>query len=149
MEPVTPRTSGPSRRAISSTGALAVLVTIPIWILAFPPANSISTFELGLRGSTLLAAVVGYACFARCNARTLEAGWFFFAYSALFDLLAQFTAEPVAWSRWPVVLTRAVALPLIAVGGLRFVTRRPRGRPHLPPPGVLRPGAADLQAEHR
>ena len=149
MEPVTPRTSGPSRRAISGTGALAVLLTIPIWILVFPPAKSVDTFELGLRASTLLAAAVGYACFARCSARTLEAGWFFFAYSALLHLLAQLTVEPVAWSRWPVVLTRAVALLLIAVGGIRFVTRRPRGRPHLPPPSVLRPGAADLQAEPR
>lgn len=149
MKPVAPQTHGPSRRAISGIGALAVSLTVPLWILAFPPARPVGTLELGLRASTLFAALVGWACFARFSARLLEAGWFFFAYSALLDLLRQFTAESASWEKWPVVVTRTVALVFLAIGGLRFATRRPRGRAHLPPPAVLRPGAGDLHTEPR
>jgi len=148
MEPVAPRSLGPSRRAISGTGAIAALLTVPVWLLAFPPEKSIDPLELGLRVGTLFAALSAYACFARCNARALEAGWFVFSYSVLLDLLRQFTAEPVSWGKWPVLATRAAALVLIAIGGARFVTRRPRGRAHLPPPPVVRP-ASDLHAEAR
>jgi hypothetical protein len=149
VEPVAPKTHEPTRRAISGTGLVAALLTIPVWVLGFPPATTIDLWELGLRASTLFVGLVGYACFARFGARILEAGWFFFAYSALLDLLKEFTAESISWGRWPVVVTRAAALLLIALGGIRFATRRPRGRAHLPPPSVVRPGPTDLHAEPR
>ncbi len=149
MEPVAPRTYLTSRRLISGSGMIAALLTIPAWVLAFPPATTIDPWALGLRASTLCAGIIGYACFARFSARTLEAGWFLFAYSALLDLLREFTVEPVSWGRWPVVVTRVAALLLLAVGGIGFATRRPRGRAHLPPPSVLRPGPTDLHAAPR
>jgi hypothetical protein len=150
MEPVAPRTYGPSRRAISGTAAVvAALLTVPAWILAFPAARTIHPLDLGLRASTLVAGIIGYACFARFSARILEAGWFLFAYSALLDLLKVFTAVPVSWSRWPLVVTRAAAILLLTIGGIRFAARRPRGRAHLPPPTVLRPGPTELHAEPR
>jgi hypothetical protein len=148
MEPVAPRNYGPSHRAISGTAVIAALLTVPVWVVAFPPATTINAVELGLRAGTLFAGIVGYACFGRFGARALEAGWFLFAYSALLDLLTEFTAESVAWGKWPVVATRAAALVLLAVGGIRFATRRPRGRAHLPP-SVIRPTPTDLHAEPR
>lgn len=48
----------------------------------------------------------GCACFARVGARTLEVGWFLFAYSVLPGLLAGFTAQSMSWERWPTMVTR-------------------------------------------
>jgi hypothetical protein len=147
MEPVAPQTHRPIRRAISATAIVGGLLTIPVWIMAFPPAATIDPFELALRTATLFVGLIGYACFVRFGARTLEAGWFLFAYSALLELLREFTAESLSWERWPILVSRTAALLLIGIGGIRFAARRPRGRAHLPPPSVLRPGPTDLHAE--
>lgn len=149
MEPVAPRTHPPYRRAISGTAIVGGLLTAPVWIIAFPPAATIDPFELALRAGTLFVGIIGYACFVRFGSRILEAGWFLFAYSALLDLLKEFTAESVSWGRWPMLVSRGAALLLIGIGGIRFAARRPRGRAHLPPPSVLRPDATELHAEPR
>ncbi|HEV8600633.1 MAG TPA: hypothetical protein VGQ69_14830 [Gemmatimonadales bacterium] len=140
MDSIVLRPPGQFRRAIGAFGIVAAAVTIPVWLLAFPLSAQFDAAAGLLEGTTLLAAIVGYSCCARLGARLLEAGWFFFGYSALLALLAGFTIQSSTWERWPAILTRLGATLLIVVGGVRFMTRRPRGRAH-PPATVVRPGS--------
>jgi peptidoglycan/LPS O-acetylase OafA/YrhL len=140
MESVLLRPPGQFRRAIGTFGLVAAALTIPAWFLAFPLGAQFDAAAALRDGATLLAAMVGYACFARVGARFLEAGWFLVAYSALLALLAGFTIESVAWERWPATLTRLGGTLLILVGGVRFTTRPPRGRAHRPGT-VVHPGS--------
>lgn len=127
------------RRAIGMLGIACAAATIPLWFLAFPMRVQFDAVDSAIQGSTFVAAMIAYVCFTRVGARALEAGWFFFGYSALLALLAGFTAQSAAWERWLVTATRLAGTALIVVGGIRFTSRRPRGRAH-PPATVVRPG---------
>ena len=140
MDSVLLRPPGPFRRAIGILGISGAAATIPLWFLAFPVRAEIDAVDSLIQGSTLVAAVVAYSCFARLGARTLEAGWFVFGYSALLALLAGITAQSAGWERGLVTATRLGGTLLIVVGGIRFATRRPRGRAHRPAT-VVRPGS--------
>jgi hypothetical protein len=145
MDSILLRPPGQFRRAIGTLGMAGAAATIPVWFLAFPVSAQFDAVDSAIQGATLVAAIVAYACFLRVGARTMEAGWFCFAYSALLGLLAAFTAQSVAWERWLVTATRLGGTLLIVVGGVRFMARRPRGRAH-PPAQVVRPGS-DQRAE--
>jgi hypothetical protein len=140
MDSILLRPPGQFQRGIGILGIVAAFITIPVWLLAFPLSAQVDAAAALLDGAILLAAMVGYACFARVGARLLEAGWFLVAYSALLALLAGITTQSSAWERGPAILTRLGGTVLIIVGGIRFVTRRPRGRAHRPGT-VVQPGS--------
>lgn len=145
MDSIVLRPPSQFRRTIGTLGMLGAAATVPVWLLAFPVSAQFDAVNSAIQGSTLVAALVAYACFVRVGARTLEAGWFCFAYSALLALLAGLTAQSAAWERWLVTTTRLAGTLLILVGGIRFMARRPRGRAH-PTAPVVRPGI-DRRAE--
>ena len=105
---------------------LIALVSVALWMAAFPPESFRDWVYVAQEFSFFLGAAIAYPAIAAFGERLLTAGWLLFTESLLLEVCDEFTAEPRFWGESFTFVLGATGLLLAGWGFWRASRRRHR-----------------------